>query len=52
MTYTREQLIEAMKKYNHQYLTDSASESWNDIEDTKECAEQQINHLLSFINEN
>lgn len=48
--YTKEELIEAMSKYNKNYLNrEETKESFGEIEDTIECATNQVEYLLAFI---
>jgi hypothetical protein len=47
--YTKEQLVKAMKKYNQNYLEDESS--FDSINETNECAENQVEYLLSFVEE-
>ena len=48
MKYTREQLIKAQRKYNRDFLQNP--QDYSEIETTEECATDQIDQLLSFIN--
>lgn len=47
--YTKEQLVIAMKKYNQNYLKDE--NSFGSINETNECAEKQVEYLLSLVEE-
>ncbi len=47
MKYTREQLIKAMQQTNKEYLSDV--DGYDDVTDTEDCAERQIDDILKFI---
>jgi hypothetical protein len=52
-TYTKEQLIEAMLKYNENYIKslngDETVGKFTEIDNTKECAISQVEYLLTFV---
>lgn len=54
--YTREQLIVAMHQYNIDCLNSKKEESTKDnftpIDDTYECAKDQVDYLLSIADAN
>lgn len=48
--YTREELIEAMFKYNKSYLErDETNEVFSEIENTIECATNQVDCILAYV---
>ncbi len=48
MMYTRDQLIKAMEKYNTEFLENP--DDFEDISHEPFCAKNQVDKLLSFIN--
>jgi hypothetical protein len=47
MKYTKKQLVEAMKKYNENFI--DSKETFTEIDETLECAENQVEYLLSLV---
>jgi hypothetical protein len=51
--YTKEQLIEGMLKYNNNFLKkDETNEEFIEVTDDLECATNQVEYLISLIEEN
>ena len=48
-TYTREQLIKAMDKYNKQFINNPSD--FSDITENENSAIEQVDHLLSLVEE-
>lgn len=46
-TFTREQLITGMRRYNEAYLIEPSQ--FSEIDSTEDCATLQVDNLIKFI---